>query len=151
MATPPPQGQTGAEALADQLSACADALHARILKDLKARGAGQVDEAAMAAARALLDEELLLRQRANALYADAAGQVVGALGQQQQHIATLTAAAAERIRTIGVIADLTGVVGALAQLGAAAAAGQAAPVVTAVEALSKQVKSLAARRAAKPA
>ena len=136
------------EALADQLSACADALHARILDELKA-AAGSAK--AQAIARALFDDELVLRQRAQGLYVDAATLVVGALGREQQHINALTAAAAEKIRKIAVIADVAGVVSGLVQLAAAAATGQAAPIVVAIEKLGKRVKVLDAHSAKKPA
>ena len=127
------------EGLADQLSACADALHARILDELKAAGGGAK---AQAMARILFDNELVLRQRAQGLYVDAATLVVKGLGREQQHIAALTAAAAEQIRKIAVIADVAGVVSGLVQLAAAAATGQAAPIVVAIEKLGKKVKSL---------
>lgn len=132
------------EALADQLSACADTLHTRILKDLKDSGGARASDKAQAKARALLDDELLLRQRANALYVDAASLAVGALGKEVQHVAALTAVAAEQIRKIAVIANVTGLVGGLLQLAAAAASGQPAPIVLALEKVRKQVKALSA-------
>jgi hypothetical protein len=127
------------EGLADQLSACADALHARILEELKAAGGGAK---AQDVARILFDNELVLRQRAQGLYVDAATLVVKGLGREQQHIAALTVAAAEQIRKIAVIADVAGVVSGLVQLAAAAATGQAAPIVVAIEKLGKRVKLL---------
>ena len=136
------------EGLADQLSACADALHARIVDELKAAGGGAK---AQAMARILFDNELLLRQRAQGLYVDAATLVVKGLGREQQHIAALTAAAAEKIRKIAVIADVAGVVSGLVQLAAAAATGQAAPIVVAIEKLGKRVKLLDAHTVNKPA
>lgn len=136
------------EGLADQLSACADALHARIVDELKAAGGGAK---AQAMARILFDNELLLRQRAQGLYVDAATLVVKGLGREQQHIAALTAAAAEKIRKIAVIADVAGVVSGLVQLAAAAATGQAAPIVVAIEKLGKRVKLLDAHTINKPA
>jgi hypothetical protein len=136
------------EGLADQLSACADALHARILDELKAAGGAAK---AQAMARILFDHELVLRQRAQGLYVDAATLVVKGLGREQQHIAALTAAAAEKIRKIAVIADVAGVVSGLVQLAAAAATGQAAPIVVAIEKLGKKVKSLDAHTLNKPA
>lgn len=139
------------EALADHLSACADALHTRILAELRGSGASRPGDKAQAAARALLDDELVLRQRANALYVDAARLVVTALGKEQQHVAALTLAAAEQIRKIAMIANVTGLVGSLLQLAGAAATGQAAPIVLALEKVGKQVKTLQAASAAKPA
>jgi hypothetical protein len=139
------------EALADQLSACADELHARILKDVRSQGTGEAGDAAQNAARALFDDELLLRQRANALYADAATSVVKGLGKSQQQVNALTAEAAEKIRKIAVIQDVTGLVGGLLQLAGAAATGQPAPIVAAFEVVRRNVKSLGAHTPAKPA
>jgi hypothetical protein len=139
------------EALADQLAQCADELHARILADLKSHGDAQPSDADMGAARSLFNDELVLRQRANSLYADAARSVVKGLGQSQQNVAALTAAAAEKIRKIAVIQDVTGLVGGLLQLAGAAATGNPVPIVAALEKVRKQVKSLDAHTAAKPA
>lgn len=139
------------EALADQLSACADELHARILQDLRSQGTGPDGDGALAAARALFDDELVLRQRANALYADAAASIVKGLGQSQQQVAALTAEAAEKIRKIAVIQDVTGLVGGLLQLAGAAATGKPAPIIAALETVRKKVKSLKLHTPAKGA
>ncbi len=130
------------EALADQLSASADALHARILAELKAHGEGRAGERELAMARALFDQELVLRQHAQALYLNAATLIAGALGDERQRVAALTVAAAEKIRKIAVIGDAVSVVAGLVQLAAAAATGQPATIVVAIEKLSKKVKLL---------
>ena len=128
------------EALADQLSACADEIHRRVMKDIHGHNGGPVSEVEQAIARGLLEDEILLRQRADGLYADAATLTVKALGQSQQQIATLTADAAEKIRTITKIASAVGIVGGLLMLAGAVATGQAAPIVVAIERVSKQIK-----------
>ncbi|UUZ49683.1 hypothetical protein LP420_05545 [Massilia sp. B-10] len=51
------------EALADQMSHIADEIHKRIMKDIGAHHGGPVSEQDQAVARALLEDELLLRQR----------------------------------------------------------------------------------------
>ncbi|MES2323427.1 MAG: hypothetical protein V4633_14275 [Pseudomonadota bacterium] len=132
------------EALADQLSACADQLHERVMADVRAHGAADIDEQRKAAVRALLDDEIVLRQRANSLYADAATLVVKSLGQSQLKIVRLTADAAEKIRKIAVIGDVTGIVGGLLLLAGAAASGQPAAIVLAIEKLRRQTKLLEA-------
>ena len=140
------------EALADQLSACADALHARVMDDIKAHKDATFSDAEQAALRALLDNELVLRQRANSLYADAATYVVKALGKPQEQVLALTAAAAGKLHTIALISDVTGLVGGLLSLAGAAATGQAAPIVLALEKIRRQLQAVAAdRAAAKPA
>lgn len=132
------------EALADQLSACADQIHERVMRDIRASKDADIGEKRKAAARALLDDEIVLRQRANGLYADAATLVVKSLGQSQQQIVKLTADAAEKIRKIAAIGDVTGIVGGLLMLAGAAATGHPAAIVLAIEKLRRQTKALEA-------
>lgn len=128
------------EALADQLSACADELHKRVMTDINGHNGGPVSDAEQTIARALLDDEQLLRQRANGLYADAATYTVKSLGHSQQELIKLTADAAEKIRKIAKVANAASLVGGLLALAGAVATGQAAPIVKAIERVSKQVK-----------
>jgi hypothetical protein len=138
--------------LADQLSACADRLHERIMRDIRAYGGGIVPAHVQATARALLEDELLLRQRANGLYADAATYVVKSLGKSQQGVVALTTAAAEKIRKIALIGDVTGLVAGLLHLAGAAATGQAASVLTALDKIHTHIKAIETGKApAKPA
>ncbi|MGZ8291886.1 MAG: hypothetical protein ACXWVG_02455 [Telluria sp.] len=138
------------EALADQLSVCADELHKRILQEIQ-DGRGQTSPARQAVVRAMFDDEMILRQRANGLHADAASLIVGSLGQSQRHVAELTAAAAEKIRKIAVIKDLTGLVAGVLSLAGAAATGQGSGIVTALEKIKQQLDALDAHKAPKPA
>jgi hypothetical protein len=136
------------EALADQLSACADEIHARVMKSIRAHKGGPISEPEQATARALLDDEVVLRQRANGLYADAATYVVKSLSQSQQHVVELTAAAAEKIRKIAMIGDVTGLVAGLLMLAGAAATGQAAGIVKALDTIGTQIKAIESHRKA---
>ena len=54
------------------------------MRDIRAYDGGPVPDKVQATARALLEDELLLRQRANGLYADAATFIVKSLGKSQQ-------------------------------------------------------------------
>lgn len=138
--------------LADQLSACADQLHERIMRDIRAYDGGIVPAHLQATARALLEDELLLRQRANGLYADAATYVVKSLGKSQQGVVALTTAAAEKIRKIALIGDITGLVAGLLHLAGAAATGQAASVIVALDKINTNLKAIETHKApAKPA
>jgi hypothetical protein len=136
--------------LADQLSACADGLHERIMRDIRAYDGGIVPAHVQAAARALLEDELLLRQRANGLYADAATYIVKSLGKSQAGVIALTAAAAEKIRKIALIGDVTGLVAGLLSLAGAAATGQAAPIVLALDKIHTHIKDIDTHRAPPP-
>ena len=128
------------EALADQLTAIADEIHKRVMKEINGHNGAPLTDAEQAIARAMLDDEQLLRQRANGLYADAASYTVTALGQSQQAIMKLTADAAQKIAKIAKIANAASLVGGLLLLAGAVASGQAAPIVVAIEKVSKLIK-----------
>lgn len=119
--------------LADELSAFADQLHERIMADIRSHAGRTVPEATRDAMRTLFDDETLLRQRANSLYADAASFVIRDLGRPQAQLVALTKDAAQKIRRIGVIGEATGLVGGLLSLAGAAMAGQPAGIVLALE------------------
>ncbi|RNF30750.1 hypothetical protein NM04_11005 [Massilia aurea] len=119
--------------LADGLSTIADRLHERILREIRSYDGRGVPVQVQDAMRRLLDDEMVLRQRANTLYADAAAFVIQGLGQPQSRVNALTAAAAEKIRRIGVIGEVTGLIGGLLSLAGAVASGQPTPIVLAIE------------------
>ncbi|MDN4038354.1 hypothetical protein [Massilia sp. YIM B02443] len=135
--TPPQEGalssMQGVIELADQLSAFADQLHERIMADIRDHGTGRFPEHTQDVLRALLDDEMLLRQRANSLYADAAAFIIHDLGRPQGQLVGLTKDAAQKIRRIGVIGEAAGLVGGLLSLAGAAMAGQPAGVVLALD------------------
>jgi len=131
------------EELADQLSACADSIHARVMSDIRRHGGGEVPAAEQAAARALFDAETELRQHANRLYAEAAACIVSSLGQSQKNLIQLTADAAAKIRQITRISDGITLVARLLGLAAAAATGHAVPILLAVDALKLQLDVIA--------
>lgn len=137
--------------LADQLSACADQLHDRIMRDIRAYEGRTVPDAVQAAARALLEDEVILRQRANGLYADAATYTVKSLGKSQRGVIALTTEAAEKIRKITLIGDITGLVGGLLQLAGAAATGQAASILGALDKIRAHMAAIEANKTPAPA
>ena len=132
------------EALADQLSAVADEIHARVLKEVANYKDRSATAAEQALARSMLEDETMLRQRANGLYANAATYVVKSLSTSQQQLMQLTAEAAEKIRKIGRLSDAVGLVGSVLMLAGAAVTGQVAPIVLAVERLGKHIKKIQA-------
>lgn len=146
-AAPPPSpgaalaSASKVEELADHLSACADALHARVMRDIH-RFPDGVPEAEQNIARAMFDAEQELRQRAERLYADAAACVVSSLGQSQQHLIQLTADAAAKIQAITRIGDGITLVARLLGVAAAAATGQGLVVMAALDALQAQLATI---------
>jgi hypothetical protein len=138
------------EELADKLSACADSIHERVMRDIRRsqeQHHGEVPEPEQSVARALLDAEVELRQRANRLYADAAVCVVSGLGKPQQHLIALAGDAAKKIQTITRVGDGITLVARLLGLAAAAATGQAMPVLAAIGQLKSQLDVIAVHEA----
>lgn len=136
------------EALADQISACADQLHAR-LEAAAAAAAGASLPAAAAARQRVMLETLLaaeqdLRQRANGLYADAAAAIVAGLDEPQREVIRLTAAAAEKIRSIARLGDTLGLVAGLLALAGGVASAQPGPVLAALETIRLQLAAVKA-------
>lgn len=140
--------QSDIEALADSLSASADALHARLLRAIRQRPdtmvAGQPAEPVVtqAAAQALFENEVILRQRANGLYLEAATLAAGGLAGMQQQLLDVTARAQEKIRQIDRIKDLIALTGELLSLAAAVATGAPERVIAPYEKLKQRVESL---------
>jgi hypothetical protein len=131
------------EELADKLSDCADSIHERVMRDIRRHQGQDVPESEQAAARALLNAEMELRQRANRLYGEAAACIVSSLGQPQQHLIQLTVDAADKIRRITRIGDGITLVARLLGLAAAASTGQVVPILAAVEGLKGQLDVIA--------
>lgn len=119
--------------LADSVVYIADQLHERILEEIACYQDRTMPDSQKAVMHALMDDELLLRQRAQALYAEATNCVIHGLDQPQRHLMALTAAAAEQIRHIGVIAETTELVGEILSLVGGIATGQLSHVEAALE------------------
>jgi hypothetical protein len=119
--------------LADSVVCIADDLHERILQEIAGYNDRTMPDAQKALMRALTDDERLLRQYAHALYADAATFVIQDLNEPQHRLMALTADAAEKIRRIGIIGEVTGLVGGILLLVGSIARGQFSQVGAALE------------------
>jgi hypothetical protein len=139
------------EQLADQFTACADALHERIMREIQSWHGGPVPLKAQDAARKLFDDEQVLRQRANSLYADAASLVVHSLGKSQLHIVALTTDAAAKLKTLVKIADTMGVVGRLLEFSGAALTGNPILIMRALEDMHHMMDAIALHNPPAPA
>ena len=149
---PAPAGSSGSGGLStpqqvaelgDQLTACADALHERIMREIQSYHGGAVPVVAQQAARKLLDDEQVLRQRANAMYLEAATLIVHSLGQSQAHIVKLTADAADKIKHLVKLVDTAGMVGRLLELSAAALTGNPVVIMRALEDMHHMLDAIA--------
>lgn len=138
-----PQQQARLEALADQLSACADALHRRLMRALRQPAPdGALPGISQALAQSLFENEVRLRQRANRLYLDAAVLAGGQLAQQQQQLTDLAARAAALIARVDRVKDLLDLGGELIGAGAAVASGKPERILPALEKLKHHIEAL---------
>ena len=132
--------QLDIEALADSLSASADALHTRLMRDIRQKPPGIA--IAQTVAQALFENEVALRQRANGLYLDAAVLAAAGLGAQRQQVLELTARAQEKIDKIERIKDLVDIAADLLAVAAGVAGGKPEQVVKPLENLKHHIEAL---------
>lgn len=137
--------------LADSVVCIADDLHERILQEIAGYNDRTMPDAQKALMRALTDDERLLRQYAHALYADAAIFVIQDLKEPQHRLMALTAEAAEKIRRIGVIGEVTGLVGGILLLVGSIARGQFSQVGAALEKIQLHNATLKTLKPGSPA
>jgi hypothetical protein len=137
--------------LADSVVRIANDLHERILLEIADYHGRTMPDAQKALMRALTDDELLLRQYAHALYANAATCVIHGLAQPQHRLIQLTTDAAEKIRRIGVIGEVTGLVGGILLLVGSIAKGQFSQVGAALEKIQLHNAALKTLKPGSPA
>ena len=136
--------------LADSVVHIADDLHQRILQEI-ASYSGRMPDTQKALMHALTDDVLLLRQYAHALYADAATFVIHDLEEPQHHLMALTTEAAEKIRHIGVVSEVTGLVGGILLLVGSIAKGQFSKVGAALKKIQRHNAALKTLKPGLPA
>jgi hypothetical protein len=139
------------EALADSLSASADALHERIMRAIRQtqRLEGNGPEGlSHGAAQALFENEVALRQQANSLYVDAATHSLEGMGVTQQELLRLAADARQAIGRIERVKELAGISADLLAVAAAIAAARPEHLAKPLESLKKQLAARQARGSA---
>lgn len=124
------------EALADELSRCADSIHSRLMVAIKE---GEIKKPK---AQLIFQDESSLRQFASGLYIDAANCVVDDLEEPQQDILNLVDSAKNEIQKIKEIASFIDLIADLLVLAAAAYAGKPKPILSALKEIRKDVKEL---------
>jgi hypothetical protein len=138
-----PQLQAQLETLADHLSACADALHKRLMRAIRQPSPdGALPGISQGVAQALFENEVTLRQRANSLYLEAAVLAASGLGPQQQQLLDLTAIAQKKIERIDRLKDLVDLAAELISVGAAVATGKPDKLLTPLENLKHHIEAL---------
>jgi hypothetical protein len=128
--------QEQVEALADNITKCADSIHDRLKKAIKNK---EIDQYT---AQSIFQDEATMRQRADSLYIDAANCVVEDLAESQKSVMTLIDTAKETIRTIENIARFIDLIADLLVLAAAAYAAKPAPILAALKEVKDDVDAL---------
>jgi hypothetical protein len=128
--------QKQVEALADNLTQCADSIHERLKKAIKNK---EIDQYT---AQSIFQDEAILRQRANSLYIDAANCVVADLADSQKDVMTLIDTAKETVKTIEGIARFIDLIADLLVLAAAAYAAKPGPILAAFKEVKNDVDAL---------
>lgn len=128
--------QKQVEALADNLTGCANSIHDRLMKAIKNK---EIDRDS---AQLIFQDETSLRQRANGLYIDAANCVVEGLTESQKIIINLIDTANEKIKTIKRMASFVDLVADLLALAAAAYTAKPALILAAIKEVKEDVDAL---------
>lgn len=148
--TQPPATQADIETLADSLTACADALHARLLRAMRTKPPAPGDKPPAEPvhglpreqAQALFDTEVALRQRANALHLDAALLAAAGLAGHQLQLLDLAARARQAVGRIDHWRDIIDIAGQLLTLAAAVAAGKPEHIAAPLEQIKHGLDAL---------
>jgi hypothetical protein len=125
------------EELADSLTLSADAIHKQLMKDIKK---GSVDQPQ---AQLIFQDEVILRQKANGLYIDAANCVIKNLSEPQAELVGVIAAANEKLKKMKDVERFINLVADLLVLASAAYAAKPGPLLSALEEVRKDLKGRA--------
>jgi hypothetical protein len=124
------------EALADNITKCADAIHARLIEAI---GNKEIDQIA---AQSIFQYESSLRQRANSLYIDAARCIVENLVEPQENLMALIDTARETIKTIKEVARIIDLIADLLVLATAVYDAKPAPILAALKEMKESIDAL---------
>ena len=124
------------EALADNLTECANSIHERLIDAIKK------DEIDQYTAQTIFQDEATLRQRANSLYLDAINCVVDGLPDSQESILQVVAEAKDTLKTVKKIEVFIDLIADLLVLATAAYAAKPAPIFAALKEIKSDVKQI---------
>ncbi len=127
---------TQVEATADALTQCADEAHERVMKAIERK------EVTQAQAQSLFQEESALRQRANALYIEAAKCVVEDLELSQKALLQTIGEAKRRLKTIQKITAFLDLLADLVGLATAVTAAKPGPILAAFKEVRSDLDAL---------
>jgi hypothetical protein len=121
------------EELADALTASANAIHARLMKAIKS------NEISREEARATSHDEATLRQRANALYIDAALRIVSGLKLTQTELLATIRSGNENLKKLKKVATFLDFVADILTLSTAIYAAKPAVILAAYKEIKKDI------------
>lgn len=130
------KNQKQVEAFADNITACADDIHGRLIEAIKDNKIDQIT------AQQIFQNEASLRQHANTLYIDAANFVVDGLGESHTSLIDLIGSARESIRTMEKMAGTIGLIANLILLAAAACTAKPGPILSAMKSVQSDILAL---------
>ena len=122
---------TQVEAVAAELTGCADVIHERLMKAIKRKEIERAD------AQLIFQDEIILRQKANGLYIDAANCVVSELVESQKSMMDTIGTAKQRLKNIKNIAMFIDLTADLIVLAAAISAAKPPAILAALKEIKK--------------
>lgn len=132
--------QAQIETVAAELNNCADIIHERLMKAVKRK------EIARADAQLIFQDEIILRQKANGLYIDAANSVVIGLMETQKSLLDTIGLAKQKLRKIRDIATFIDLTADLIVLAAAISTAKPPAILAALKEIKKDCEEIKAAK-----
>lgn len=132
--------QAQIETVAAELNNCADIIHERLMKAVKRK------EIARADAQLIFQDEIILRQKANGLYIDAANSVVIGLMETQKSLLETIGLAKQKLRKIRDIATFIDLTADLIVLAAAISTAKPPAILAALKEIKKDCEEIKAAK-----
>jgi hypothetical protein len=128
--------QAQIETVAAELNNCADIIHERLMKAVKRK------EIERPAAQLIFQDEIILRQKANGLYINAANGVVTGLAETQKSLLETIGAAKQKLKKINDIATFIDLTADLIVLAAAISAAKPPAILAALKEIKKDCEAM---------
>lgn len=132
--------QAQIETVAAELNNCADIIHERLMKAVKRK------EIARADAQLIFQDEIILRQKANGLYIDAANSVVIGLMETQKSLLETIGLAKQKLRKIRDVATFIDLTADLIVLAAAISTAKPPAILAALKEIKKDCEEIKAAK-----
>lgn len=132
--------QAQIETVAAELNNCADIIHERLMKAVKRK------EIARADAQLIFQDEIILRQKANGLYIDAANSVVIGLMETQKSLLETIGLAKQKLRKIRDVATFIDLTADLIVLAVAISTAKPPAILAALKEIKKDCEEIKAAK-----